>query len=300
MPAREIINKTMDLDDLNRQDALPIIAELNSLVRRLAACDLRISSWMGRFDLAGDPNSYERINRGYGYRSIQGAADDINFPWFKYWEIVWLVVNNCFRPNEKVLDLGGSSSLFSYYLASKGVDVTTIDIQEESVKNANLVAQQMGWSLRNQVMDMRKLTFPSRFDHVTSVDVLHTLPVSDRIAVARTIKDFLVDHGRLSITFDYRNPSKFRRLNSPKDLYEQFVEPSGLKLRGNPDFLDNGKSYLLHPFYYRKTLWRYKVYCTALGLFNASDFFARKESNDYTFGALFLERAPSERSNVGT
>jgi len=67
--------------------------------------------------------------------------------------------------------LGGSSSLFSYYLASKKLEVTTVDLQKNLVENANQVAQQMGWKLNNFVMDMRNLDFDSQFDHITSICV---------------------------------------------------------------------------------------------------------------------------------
>ena len=114
MDQQNIINKTMDLEDLRLDEALTIIDQLNSLIRKLRTEDLKISSWYGTFDLTGDPHSSEWANRGYGYKSIEGAADDKNFPWFLYWEIVWVVLNNEFSPQHKVLDLGGSSSLFSY------------------------------------------------------------------------------------------------------------------------------------------------------------------------------------------
>ena len=34
---------------------------------------------------------------------------------------------------------------------------------------------------------------------------------------------------------------------APADVERQFVEPSGLSVRGNADFQDNGLRYLLHP-----------------------------------------------------
>ena len=120
----------MDLEDLNSERALQIIDELNDLIKALRSKNLKISSWYGSFNLSGDPLSNERINRGYGYQSLEGAADDKNFPWFLYWEIVWVVLNNDFKQGQEVLDLGGSSSLFSYYLASKGIKVTAIDLQK--------------------------------------------------------------------------------------------------------------------------------------------------------------------------
>ncbi len=288
---QKIINKTMELEDLKSDESLVIVDELNSLIKTLRTKNLKISSWYGRFNLTGYLSLFERINRGYSYKSIREAVDDKNFPWFLYWEIVWVVLNNEFRPEHKVLDLGGSSSLFSCYLASKGLDVTTIDLQKELVDNANFVAKQMGWNLKSCVIDMRELDFDVEFNHVTSICVYEHIPMYDRVTINKKIKDLLVEGGKFSITFDYRNPIRSAQINSPKDIYEQFVKPSGLKIRGNEEFFDNGKNYLLQPFYYKKRLWIYKIYSILRRDFGLREFFRTKDANDYTFGALFLEKA---------
>jgi len=296
-----IINKTMDFDDLKSYRARQIVNDLNGLIKQLKERDLKLSSWYGAFDLGhwksrfgitGFPyDSTERINRGYGYTSLEGAFDDRNFPWFLYWEIVWVFLNNKFKPGHKALDLGGSSSLFSYYLASKGLNVTTVDVQKSLVDNANFVAGRMNWSLRNVVMDMRKLKFDEKFDHITSICVYEHLPRYDRVNVNAKIRELLVDGGKFSITFDYRNPSMKARIGSPKDVWEQFIEPSGLRIRGNEEFYDSGENYLLTPFFYNKRLWLHKMLSVAKGHYPLRDILETKNRNDYTFGALFLEKA---------
>lgn len=293
---QQIINKTMDLNDLKSPEALKVVDELNSLIQDLKRNELKISSWYGRFDLAGDPRSAERINRGYDYVAIKDAVDDRNFPWFLYWEIVWIVVNNDFQPGQTLLDLGGSSSLFSYYLASKDLKVTTVDLQKDLVDNANFVAGEMGWTLRNDVMDIRRLELSSRFDHICSLCVYEHIPLYDRIEINRMTKELLVERGTFSITFDYRNPSSLARISSPQDVYEQFVKPSDLTVSGNLTFFDNGTNYLLHPFYCKRDVfgWRnsffYKRAAIKQRMFSSREFFRTKDSNDYTFGALFLRR----------
>ncbi len=286
----DFINKTMEPSDLETPEAKKIISELNNLVTLLRSRGLKISSWYGCFDLSGKKNSDEVINRGYNYAPLPDAVDDVNFPWFLYWEIVWVVLNAEFRPGQKVIDLGGSSSLFSFYLASKGLDVTTVDLQEELVDNANHVAEEMGWNLKNHVMDMRHLAFSDSFDHITSICVYEHIPMYDRVEINRNIKKLLVPGGRFSITFDYRNPSMAARINTPSDVYDQFVKPSGLKIRGNEVFVDTGTSYLLHPFYHPAASWKEKLRSIKRGDFKAWEFFKAKSSNDYTFGALFLEK----------
>jgi len=153
----EIINKTMDRDDLESDSAKKIIVELNELILRLREENVKISSWYGDFDLTGEKNSLEVINRGLNYIALSSAVDDVNFPWFLYWEIIWLVLNNDYQAGQTVLDLGGASSLFSYYLSHKGLRVTTVDLQESLVENANITASKMNWHLRNFVMEYKKL-----------------------------------------------------------------------------------------------------------------------------------------------
>jgi protein-L-isoaspartate O-methyltransferase len=288
--AEKIINKTMELSDLKSDRSREIIVELGDLIQNLRNKGLSISSWYGCFDLTGETTSFEVINRGYNYKSIEGVIDDRNFPWFLYWEIVWVTMNAEFTKAQKVLDLGGSSSLFSYYLASKGLDVTTVDLQKDLVENANRVAQQMGWTMTNHVMNMRNMSFSSQFDHITSICVYEHIPMYERININRTIADLLVPGGRFSITFDYKNPSRFARIETPLDVYAQFVEPSGLILRGNQAFVDTGQCYLLHPFYHPRTSWKSKLEEIRYGHFRPWDILKSKKDNDYTFGALFQEK----------
>ena len=288
----ELINKTMDRKDLDNCSASKIITELNNLILMLKTLDVKISSWYGRFDLNGRKESTEVINRGVNYCPLPFAADDVNFPWFVYWEIAWLLLNNDFKPGQSVLDLGGSSSLFSYFLAHKGLMVTTVDLQSSLVENANRTADIMNWHLTNYVMDMRNLALGEMFDHVTSVCVYEHIPMFDRVEINKGIKKVLKPGGHFSITFDYRNPSKNASINSPKDVETQFISPSGLLPRGNIPFFDSGINYLLHPFYSDSSnIIEYKERSIKNGLFDASEIKVIKRENDYTFGALFLEKA---------
>gem|GEM_PF-509095 len=283
------INKTMDYDDLLSPEAQPIIRDLNDLIVQMKQQGLKISSWYGHFHLDLQPDTSEKINRGFTYKPLPGAADDVNFPWFLYWELVWVILNADFKPGQKVMDLGGSSSLFSYYLASKGLDVTTVDLQQSLVDNANITARKTGWKLQNYAVDMRRLNFTEKFDHIVSICVYEHIPMYDRVEINSRIKDLLLPGGRFSITFDYRNPSKFTRFNSPQEVSEQFVRPSGLKIRGNQTFFDNGKNYLFHPFYYPGDFSPFKEEQVRLGHFDRSELGKVKRENDYTFAALFLE-----------
>jgi len=254
----------MDRADLDAPEARAISTELDALVQSLEERGLRPSNWYGGREGYGDPG-WERANRGLEYEPLAGAADDQRYPWFLYWEIAWLDMHNDFRAGQRLLDLGGSSSLFSCYMAARGLDVVTVDLNEELVAYGDSLAAETGWSLRNLRMDMRDLDeaeLGGRFDHITSVCVFEHIPLAGRIEIGPRIRDLLAEGGSFSITFDYLNPAPLAQIGSAADVQEQFVAPSGLRVRGNREFHDNGLRYLRHP----------------------------SLDGDYTFGALFQER----------
>jgi hypothetical protein len=287
----EPINKTMDRDDLESPQARAVVAELDALINELWERGLGVSSWYGALELPDDPKSMQRINRGYGYRPLEGAADDNLFPWFLYWEIAWLTINNDYRPGQRLLDLGGCSSLFTCYVAAKGLEVTAIDLKQELVENGEALAAATGWRMRNLRMDMRELDLSERFDHVTSVCVFEHLPVSGRIEANARVLDVLEPAGTFSITFDYLNPSRLARINSPADVEEQFVRPTGLRVRGNPVFHDNGRRYLLHPAHHPGASEEWRRRAVEAGQFSAEEASRISDDNEYTFGSLFMQRA---------
>lgn len=289
-----VLSRTMDRADLDDPRAQEICASLNALVVELRARGLQASSWYGGLTTAYHLPDWERANRGPGYEALPGAADDSRFPWFLYWEIAWLAMHNDFRPGQRVLDLGGSSSLHSFWLASHGVEVVTVDLQEELVANADAVAAATGWQLSNHVMDMRALKLDGPFDHVTSVCVFEHIPVTDRVEVTAGIRELLAAGGSFSITFDYANPSRLARIGSPRDVREQFVEPAGLRARGAPEFVDNGLRYLVHPAHQPRAAEKgWSEISIELGQFEPGEPGAAADSGEYTFGALFLERDQS-------
>ena len=98
-----------------------------------------------------------------------------------------------------------------------------------------------------------------------------------------------------SITFDYLNPSRAARISSPRDIDKQFVRPSGLRVRGNRDFHDGGERHLLNPFYHPRASARWRVAPVARREFPVRELFRTKDENDYTFGALFLEKPDVDR-----
>ena len=139
-------------------------------------------------------------------------------------------------------------------------------------------------------MDMKELDFDSRFDHITSICVYEHIPMFDRIKINKLIEKLLLPRGRFSITFDYQNPSRFAKIDTPDNVYEQFVMSSGLSVRENQSFFDSGHSYLLHPFHHPGMSWKNRWSQIKKGQFRPWEIIKSKKVNEYTFGALFQEK----------
>jgi 2-polyprenyl-3-methyl-5-hydroxy-6-metoxy-1,4-benzoquinol methylase len=85
--------------------------------------------------------------------------------------------------HHRVLDAGGTASLFSCQLASRGVELQSIDLNERLVATGNDISSGMGWNMRSHSMDMTALEFEDdSFDHAFSICVFEHLDASLRQA----------------------------------------------------------------------------------------------------------------------
>jgi len=286
------INKTMDRQDLHRPECREVLLELFGLMRRMQAAGATYSSWYGHVDAW--PVAWEHVNRGPDYAPWPGNPDELRVPWFLLWETAWLVVNTPLKRGDRVLDMGGAGSLFSNYLASRGHEVHTIDIEPALCAQAEATAEKMGWRVVARPMDMRRLDYPDgHFHHVFSVCVFEHLPVSGRIETNREVRRVLRSGGTANYTFDYANPQAFGRLDTPDDVLRQFVEPSGLTLRGSRTFQDNGLRYLDSPPCFG--FGRFTRAAAATHAFLTGSMVRRRVvegTTRYTFGAVFMQKPP--------
>lgn len=287
------INKTMQRGDLERPECRAVLIELFALMRRMHSHGAKYSSWYGAVDAW--PSAWEHINRGEHYQPCAGNPDELRIPWFLLWEIAWLVAHTPMKPAARVLDMGGAGSLFSCYLASRGCELHTIDLQAELCEQAEKTGRRMGWRIHARRMDMTRLDYPDHyFDHIFSVCVFEHLPVSGRIACNAEVARVLRPGGTVGYTFDYANPQSFGRIDTPDDVRRQFIEPSGLRLRGGDAFIDAGERDLECPQCFgfgRFTRAAARLHAMATGSVERAR--VASSSTSYTFGALFLEKPPS-------
>jgi SAM-dependent methyltransferase len=310
------INKTMDRSDLLTGQSEFTVRALNSLIADLYARDLYMTSWFGTLPsdrtsylrdevkraigriLSGqarinknkiryylkvflrgrdDKSGVGMDNRSADYEPLASAVDDKRFPWFLYWEVFWVMAHGPkLGSDTRVLDAGGTSSLFSCFLASLGCEVHSIDLDRELVANANKIARGTGWNLLSYEMNMNQLDFEDEyFDHAYAVCVFEHLDYETKQRALSEIARCLKPSGTLSITFDYRNPAPsiagygpdtraINQIATKEDIHRSFLSTGRFSLVGNQEFYDNGKSYLVN-----------------------RDF----GDTPYTFGAIFLRKA---------
>ncbi len=291
------INKTMERSDLLTNEAKSFIHAINNLIETLYSKNLYMTSWYGtlpkkkEFSLnrTGLKNLIKIImrkkenkkivgldNRGPDYIPLSNSADDARIPWYLYWEIFWVLNNGPkIKKDMRVLDAGGTSSLFTCFLASLGIEVHSIDINEKLVLIGNKIAKKMRWNMSSYPMNMENLDFENEyFDNAYSICVFEHLKYETKQSALSEINRCLKPNGILSITFDYRNPapsiagfgpdtSKENQLKTKEDIKRNFLSSECFELVGNQDFYDNGKSYLVHPQF---------------------------NNAPYTFGAIFLRK----------
>lgn len=293
----EPINKSMDRGDLLTPSGQEFVAGLSALSDDLERRNLPLTSWYGgllraRFEFSPSGvrslvrralgrgrgvGSVAEINRGgEQYEPIPGIRSDVHHPWFLYWEAYWVSSRGPeLTPSTRVLDAGGTASLFSCHLASRGAETHSVDLNPRLVAAGEQVARAMGWNLHSYSMDMTALEFEDgSFDHAYSICVFEHLTADLRQRALTEIARVLRPGGILSLTFDYGAPGvtlmgtgpsteAAHRLQTPADVHRHFGSHESFEIVGNQDFFDNGRTYLAWP---------------------------EDPSRRYSFGAIFLRR----------
>jgi cyclopropane fatty-acyl-phospholipid synthase-like methyltransferase len=106
-------------------------------------------------------------------------------------------------PGQRILDIGGATGVYSFYLAQEGHEVTLLDIVPEHISVAQAKAQSLG--LKNlQCILSDILDFPTDippFDLIISHGPMyHLLDPQDRIASMRKVQALLKESGT-ALTF---------------------------------------------------------------------------------------------------
>lgn len=248
-----MISRTMDREELFRLPLSIIVEEVLKLEKQLMNKSVLYCSWHGGSGTYYPPfyknPKNERRNRGGDkYKPYPDERhDDQRNPWFKLWEIAVLVEETKVRKGDTVLDLGGCSSLFSYYLASKGVNVISIDIAPKAVEVGKTASIKMGWpNLVNREMNILDLNFEDeKFDYVYCLDSFIFLKdeggwgYRPRLRALKEANRVLKKGGAFGLTVNWMNPITWRYLDN--ETLTKYAQDSGFDFKG---VKDNGKRYL--------------------------------------------------------
>jgi SAM-dependent methyltransferase len=205
--AEMIVNKVCDFQDLHRLERRAIAARLLATKQVLDATGLPYSS-------------------------------DMQDHWMRLWEYSLATLISRVDRRMKVLEAGGTGTVFSYMLAAEGCRVTTVDILEEKVCDARAMCERLSLPMRHEVMDIADLSFADEeFDAVFSICVLEHIAGDRQQQAVQHLARVLKPGGMLSLTFDYGAGSATDHpFASPDEIGRRIVEPSGLMLVGNRAF----------------------------------------------------------------
>lgn len=215
-------------EDLARPDIKAITDQLVALKTQLVSRGLRFTNTAGNF-----------LAREYHPGTERG----------KLWEDAWVIRHTQSAPGHRVLDVGGASTVFSFYLASLGCRVCVVDNDWANcgtLYNARYVAAQLNWPL--DVVDRdagQPLPFPAgSFDRVYSICVLEHLPSTVRQHLMREVGRVLKPGGLAGFTCDYDTARQVLvtdrglRFAYRAKLERDVIAPSSLAIYGNSDWLD--------------------------------------------------------------
>ena len=212
----------------------------------------------------------EMDSRGYKYTNTAGTfLSRMFYPRSertKLWENLWVIHHSGVKPGHKVLDIGGASTAFTFYLANIGCSVSVVDNDWGNcgtIYNANYAAKKMGWDMKVYDRDISQpLPFPDdHFDRVFSICTLEHLTSDVRQYMMKEVGRVLKPGGIAGLTMCYCNEmdeltvDKGLRFAYRDKLEKDVILPSGLDIYGNKELLDhNIDEDFLGALFLRKTI----------------------------------------------
>ena len=100
------MNQIMDIEDFKRHEWKSVLAEMHSLMN------------IKRTNLEKFPHCTDRRN----------LFEKAEIESFKHWEYPWMIKHSKLKSGQKILDCGCGRGFLQFYLARKGMKVTSLDV----------------------------------------------------------------------------------------------------------------------------------------------------------------------------
>lgn len=137
----------------------------------------------------------------------------------EYWEQIskefFPVATDWSRRFHSVLDIGAGKGRHAFFFAEQGLEVSAIDLSEESIRYIRQEAENKGISVKAEVADMTELPFAdSSFD---AVICFHTIYHSDYQGMKRALQEVdrvLKPNGEAYLTFNTKENPNYNKEKS--------------------------------------------------------------------------------------
>lgn len=171
--------------------------------------------------------------------------------WTRHWEYATLIIESEVETDMRVLDVGGTGTIFSYFLAIMKCNVHTVDIDKQKVQDAIALSKKMNFNMNHFYQSATNLFFSDNyFDRVFSVCVIeHLLSEEEQTKAMKEMSRVLRPGGILALSYDYLDKER-KPLNtfngcfySPEEVEKRLIKPSGLKIIGNKKLYIDSKNF---------------------------------------------------------
>jgi hypothetical protein len=180
--------------------------------------------------------------------AVNGVAKHrLRIRWNKLWEYSRALAHVPWQPDWKVADFGGGATLPVYFLASKGCEVSSFDIDPHLTGLAHKAAAKHRWPLHASTRDLTvdPMQAEEQFSWVVSFCVLEHLPREKQLAVAKTLASYLKRGGYMTITFDYGEHAPVGGALHTMEDVQNLMDATGLQLQDGSPFSDTGERFEL-------------------------------------------------------
>ncbi|MBS1537937.1 MAG: class I SAM-dependent methyltransferase [Bacteroidetes bacterium] len=126
------------------------------------------------------------------------------FGWLRRLEYSWSLAQVDYRAGSSIIDIGSLETFIPRYLAERGLDVTSIDIDEVGVKFQQGVASKLPKPFRVELQDITKTSYSDEsFDQALMISTVEHIPNDGDCRAMREIHRILRPNGIVAVTTPY-------------------------------------------------------------------------------------------------